>query len=543
MDTLNQSLAAAALIVGFLIPLLPVLAAVIPRLVGHRGLASGTAARVGLTGVVLGTAVTGLFLFLRAKGSVTTSWSFAGLGIQLDALSVAMTLLVTFVAAVVAAFARSYLHRDGVQQTFTTWFLITTSFVLWLVLSPSLLQLFLAWIGTSVSFHQLLLLYPDRVSAVLAARKKFVISRLGDGLLGGALLLIWNHFGSVDFTVLQAQLGTVAGVQAAVESRACLSACWLVAAAALLKSAQFPFHSWLPDTMETPTPVSALMHAGIINAGGFLVLRLQPLLTVSEGAMALLAVVGGFTALFGSVVMLTQSSVKRALAFSTVAQMGFLFLECGLGIFGAAFLHLTAHSLYKAHAFLRSGEAVARQRMSPSIFPVRPAHLLQAVCGFVAALMVGASISMQWHPAWERAYGEWLLLGLVSASAAFAFSFGVRAASTWASLARTIAGCVIATAASVLLHHGTEAWIRPALRVWGSEPGPVTAAVCAVIGAGFLGVLVLQILVSRPAPGDFLKSLYVHVRNGFYLNTLANRAASLWKRLPQRSCTLGSPTL
>ncbi len=128
--------------------------------------------------------------------------------------------------------------------------------------------------------------------------------------------------------------------------------------AALLKTATLPLHGWLTEVMEAPTPVSALLHAGIINAGGVLLLRFADPVQASPGAMAALVMVGGLTALFGAVVMLTQSAVKTALAWSTVAQMGFMILQCGLGLWALALLHIVAHSLYKAHAFLSSGGAV-----------------------------------------------------------------------------------------------------------------------------------------------------------------------------------------
>ncbi len=126
----------------------------------------------------------------------------------------------------------------------------------------------------------------------------------------------------------------------------------------MLKTAAFPLHGWLTEVMEAPTPVSALLHAGIINAGGFLLIRTAELVQASPGAMAALVMIGGLTALFGAAVMLTQSAIKTALAWSTVAQMGFMLLQCGLGLWALALLHIVAHSLYKAHAFLSSGGAV-----------------------------------------------------------------------------------------------------------------------------------------------------------------------------------------
>jgi NAD(P)H-quinone oxidoreductase subunit 5 len=129
-------------------------------------------------------------------------------------------------------------------------------------------------------------------------------------------------------------------------------------AAAALKTAAFPLHGWLTEVMEAPTPVSALLHAGIINSGGVLLITAAPLVQASTGAMAALVMIGGLTALFGAAVMLTQSAIKTALAWSTVSQMGFMLLQCGLGLWTLALLHIVAHSLYKAHAFLSSGGAV-----------------------------------------------------------------------------------------------------------------------------------------------------------------------------------------
>ena len=173
-------------------------------------------------------------------------------------------------------------------------------------------------------------------------------------------------FGSFDYADVFAE-AVALQEQSAANSMLVSAIGGLFVLAAMTKSAQFPFHSWLPDTMEAPTPVSALMHAGIINAGGFLVIRLSPLVVLSPAALGMLAMIGAITAPLGGVVMLSQTSVKRSLAFSTIAQMGFMMLQCGLGGFSAALLHIVAHSLYKAHAFLSSGsvlEQAARMQLT-----------------------------------------------------------------------------------------------------------------------------------------------------------------------------------
>ena len=166
----------------------------------------------------------------------------------------------------------------------------------------------------------------------------------------------------------------------------------LLAIAALLKSAQFPTHGWLTEVMETPTPVSALLHAGVINAGGFLLIRFADVMLLAPGVLAALVMIGGFTALFGSLVMLTQPAVKTSLAWSTVAQMGFMIFECGLALFPLALLHIVAHSLYKAHSFLASGGAVEQVAAIP-----RPGPVAVPEAGAVGAgLPVGARRSMSW---------------------------------------------------------------------------------------------------------------------------------------------------
>ena len=299
------------------------------------------------------------------------------LGIYFDSLSAIVLVLVSFLLAVVTRYSINYLAGDPGQGRFTKWLCLTGGAVLAIVISGNLVQFALAWCATSLSLHKLLLFYPDRPGAVLAARKKFIISRLGDLCLLSVIVLVYQQFHTWDFAALFAGAEQLHENGPGAGHLSINLICFLLVAGAMLKSAQFPFHSWLPDTMETPTPVSALMHAGIINAGGFLIIRLNPLVTLSPAAMSTLALFGAFTALFASLVMLTHASVKRSLAFSTMAQMGFMMLECGLGAFGLAVLHLVAHSLYKAHAFLASGSIVRLAKFAwvptekPSAHPLR----------------------------------------------------------------------------------------------------------------------------------------------------------------------------
>jgi NAD(P)H-quinone oxidoreductase subunit 5 len=262
--------------------------------------------------------------------------------------------------------------------------------VLGVISAGNLAFLILAWIATSVGLNTLLLFYRERPAAQLAAKTKFIASRLGDLFLICAAASLWMSFGTLAFPEL------FAAARTAPSGTLALPAIFIVLAA-LLKSAQLPFHGWLVEVMETPTPVSALLHAGVINAGGFLVLRLADIVAPSESALHILSLVGGATALFGSIVMLTQTSVKAALAYSTIAQMGFMMLECGLGAFAAALLHILAHSLYKAHAFLSSGSVIDLARASWTPSPGGQPHPARFALALAASVPVAFAVGGMFH--------------------------------------------------------------------------------------------------------------------------------------------------
>ena len=438
------------------------------------------------------------------------------LGLCLDALSVLMLVLVTFLGMVVTRYSVNYLDGDPAQARFSRWLCLTIFAVAMLVVSGNLLMFAIAWVATSMSLHKLLTFYPERPGAMLAAKKKFLISRLGDLCLLVAITLVWHEFGSFEFRdIFTAARGATGPAISWI--------CGLLVAGALMKSAQFPFHSWLPDTMETPTPVSALMHAGIINAGGFLVVRLSPLLTQSPGALNALALVGAFTALFASVTMMTQTSIKRSLAWSTVAQMGFMMLQCGLGAFALAMLHLVAHSLYKAHAFLSSGSIVniSKSAWTPSGRPA--AHPVVVLGSVVAALAVGCGIAAAMGLRIHSDPGHLLLV------AVFIMALAHLLWTLWSSSLRTgllFWGLLIitgATAACFALHSAFEHLLASALPEYAPLRSGFEHAVMAFIGLLFLAVLIFQSQLPLWAARPAFARLYVHASNGFYLGTLLGR--------------------
>lgn len=307
-------------------------------------------------------------LWLESAGT-SPLLGVAGIGLssRLDVISATMLVLVSFVGWIVVRYSTSYLDGEARQGAFLGWMTTTLACVLLLVQAGNLVLFVAAWIATGLSLQRLLLFYADRTQAIRAGRKKFVTARLGDAAMIGAALVLYAGFGTADI----ASILTAAGGAEAKEGT--LWAAALLAFAAALKSAQFPSHGWLIEVMETPTPVSALLHAGVINGGGFLLIRFADVMVLEPGVLAVLVALGGFTALLGGLSMLAQPAVKTSLAWSTIGQMGFMIMQCGLALFPLALLHIVAHSLYKAHAFLASGEAVdnvaAIRRPGPVAIP------------------------------------------------------------------------------------------------------------------------------------------------------------------------------
>jgi NAD(P)H-quinone oxidoreductase subunit 5 len=351
-----------------------------PRKLAHCWAAAKSlfVALMAITGFI------GLMLFADGPGFTTGLPEIgAQFGLFPSGLSLWMSMLVGFIGWVIIRYADDYLRGDPGRARFFPWFLITLASVLVLVLTNHLLVLVGAWVGVSLSLHHLLTLYPQRVAANAAALQKFVISRVGDACVLSAVLLLHHHYGTFYLPEMMAAASSGAG-----QSLVLQSASVLLAIAALLKCAQLPVHGWLLRVMEAPTPVSALLHAGIINLGGFLWLRLYPVFDGFTPGHGILLVVGGVTAVVAALVMMTQSSVKHSLAWSTSAQMGFMLFEIGLGAYTLALLHLLAHSLYKAHLFLASNRTVVDSHLLAGYTGVERVQLINGVLAAVVAVVI-----------------------------------------------------------------------------------------------------------------------------------------------------------
>jgi NAD(P)H-quinone oxidoreductase subunit 5 len=478
------------------------------------------------TGLTLALAVAAAVAVATRGAAVSPTLGIGewGLGVRLDALSVTLFLLIAFVGTVVADFSRRYLDGDPRQAAFAARLCMTLAAVITLVLAANLLTLVLAWIATSLALHTLLVFRPERRGAVVAARKKFIAARIGDAALVGAAVLLFAAFGTADIGAI---LDAAAAARAAGEVPGlAVGAAALIAVAAILKSAQFPLHGWLPEVMETPTPVSALLHAGIINAGGFLVVRFADVMLLSPGALHTLAIVGGFTALFGAVVMLTQPAVKTQLAWSTVAQMGFMLLQCGLGSFALAVLHLVAHSLYKAHAFLSSGSAVDVARAVPGrvLPPVSALHIalgLPLALGLYVAVAAGASLVLGSSPA-VIALGAIMVLGLTH--------FLIQGVRGGPGVFLRVAGAALGVSLLYVTAQAAAAWLLADAVPATPPAGPVDLAIMALAVASFAAVSVGQLVAPRLAGARVAQAAYVHLQNGLYLNALLNRLVGAFRQ-------------
>lgn len=386
--------------------------------------------------------------------------------------------LVQFLGLVIAAFSSRYLEGEPGQRGYAAALGIVLGAVQLLLLAQHWVVLIAAWALVGLALERLLCFYPDRPFALLAAHKKRVADRLADLLLIVAAGLAWHATGSGALGALDAYAGAAALPVGLELSAACL------ALAAILRTALLPVHGWLIQVMEAPTPVSALLHAGVVNLGGFVLIRFGGLLAHAQAARVILVAFGLLTALCAGLVTLTRVSIKVRLAWSTVAQMGFMLLECGLGLYSLAALHLIGHSLYKAHAFLSASSVVAAtgERALRGAAPRSALSLLLAPAASVAlALGVRHLAGAGWAAWWS------MILGLAWAPLFWLpqWRHGARAVLVRAGAA--VALCVGLSLAGAALH---------ALPIGVADGAPALAPL-ALAGASLL-YLALALLQFRP---------------------------------------------
>lgn len=293
----------------------------------------------------------------------TFEWAAAGnfhltMGYTIDNLTAMMLVVVTTVAFLVMIYTDGYMAHDPGYVRFYAYLSLFGSSMLGLVISPNLVQIYIFWELVGMCSYLLVGFWYDRKAAADACQKAFVTNRVGDfGLLLGILGLFWST-GSFDFTIMGDRLGELVETGSISNFLAILFAI-LVFLGPVAKSAQFPLHVWLPDAMEGPTPISALIHAAtMVAAGVFLIARMYPVFEHVPAAMTVISFTGAFTAFLGATIAITQNDIKKGLAYSTISQLGYMVMAMGVGAYSAGLFHLMTHAYFKAMLFLGSGSVI-----------------------------------------------------------------------------------------------------------------------------------------------------------------------------------------
>jgi NAD(P)H-quinone oxidoreductase subunit 5 len=493
------------------------------------------------TGAAVGAAVLSLGWLLAGGVGMALGPALGSLGdlgtlhlsLRSDALGALMLVLVSFIGWTIVGYSQPYLHGERGQSRYIRGLMLTLAAVALLVMTNNLLVLALAWIGTSLTLHGLLTFFNTRPQALIAAHKKFIASRVADLCLLAGVFLVGQQLGTMEIdkaiaaaTVLPAMTGPLQ------------TAALLLAASALLKCAQLPVHGWLIQVMEAPTPVSALLHAGVVNLGGFLLIRLGGLVGDVPAAQALLVVVGSVTAVVAALVMMTRISIKVSLAWSTCAQMGFMMMQCGLGLYDLALLHLVAHSLYKAYAFLGAGGAVEQNRLQQMTPPPPPLSAAQWLLGAIVGMVLVAAAALAWGFSPSKAPALWALGGILSLALAPLLAGPVLRVGGWWRLAGLAAAFAIA-----LAYFGLHAVFSFWLGADALGAAPSMALVSWVLGCFGLLFVVQGAVRARPQ-GVLSRSLYPWLFAGLYLDELFTRLTfRLWPaRAPTTPGTLAKPT-
>lgn len=457
-----------------------------------------------------------------------------GFSLRLDGLSVLLLTMVSLVGFAVLEFSRNYLDGDKHQAAFLDGLSQTLGLVTLLLLSNNLFQLFFAWVTTSLALQKLLMFYPDRVGAQVVAKKKFFIARLSDFCLLVASISLYLQFETAELTPILSQLKVLESA-----SSLLFVAVTFLTLSAFLKSAIFPTHGWLIEVMETPTPVSALLHAGLINAGVFLVVRFSPAFQLVEPAMNFLVLFGGFTALFAASAMLTQSTIKVSLAYSSAAHMGFMLLLCGLGAFSIAVLHLVGHSFYKAHAFLSSGSIVDYIKALNGA-PEKKAVSLKVIflsLVFALAIFFGVALLFGVVP-WESQSG-------LTVTILFSLAIMVFLAQASQQPRVLLAALPLAILVTTWFYGLEIVGLQLLKDILPTHPRNFSLLPIAVIGI-FSAVGVAQLFLPSLSRQKLWTGLYVHLKNGLYANILLDRLSgsyALVKKESQTRVALPTPRL
>lgn len=439
-------------------------------------------------------------------------------GLVIDRLSALMGLFVALVGCVVHRFACRSMEGHPERSRFLMLLALAVMIAFTLSLSGHLLLLMVMWSLLGAVVHPLLRFGDGSAAAARVARRESVAARVGEVTLLIAGITLWWTCGTADIGACVAQASSMDPVIRTVVGL-------LLAVAAMSRAVQVPFHAWLPDSMHVPTPVSALLHAGIVNAGGILLLRFAPILVRVPEACLLLSIVGTLTVIIGSLAMSQQVRLKQGLAWSTVAQMGFMVVQCAVAAFPAALLHLVGHGACKALAFLRSGASPAATRPAGTA----AMHLTLLVLGTASAM------PSMWLAEWWTGFSPWHTPGETALAAIVALAVGQTWMLAWAAVTRTIRAVVQGVGISVLaslavpqlcfgLYRGAGMFLAPVLGELPAPSGPLATLAAALPAAAITLLVLAHALQPWLVRWSRWRSLLVQARAGFHLGRLTDRA-------------------
>ncbi len=346
--------------VVLLIPLLPLISFVFTGLLGRRYLKEKS--HFASVGAVAISWLLSMYVFIQVERGHTLSWQIyswiavghfsVDIGFLVDELTAIMLLVVATVGFMVHVYSIGYMHGDKGYYRFFAYINLFMFSMFMLVLANNYLLLYVFWEAVGLCSYLLIAFWFPKVSASNAGMKAFLVNRVGDFGFSLGIMLIFVTLGTLSYSGVFAAAGGLSGGMAT-------AICLLLFTGAVGKSAQFPLHVWLPDAMEGPTPVSSLIHAAtMVNAGVYMVARSNPLFAHSHTAMLVVAIIGTFTAIFAASIAMVQTDIKKVLAYSTVSQLGYMFMALGVGAWTAAMFHLLAHGFFKGLLFLCSGSVI-----------------------------------------------------------------------------------------------------------------------------------------------------------------------------------------
>jgi len=483
---------------------------------------------------VQGNATTVVLATWFDSGAFEASWA-----VRYDTLSAVMVGMVTLVSTLIHIYSIGYMSHDNAIPRFMSYLSLFTFAMLMLVTADNLAQLFFGWEGVGLASYLLIGFWYTRESACAAAIKAFIVNRVGDVGFALGIAAVFVIFGSIEFDTIfaaapeqQHLLWTIAGI----EMRAVELACVLLFIGAMGKSAQLFLHTWLPDAMEGPTPVSALIHAAtMVTAGVFLVARMSPLFEFAPTALSIVTIIGASTTLFAATIGCVQNDIKRVIAYSTCSQLGYMFFAAGVGAYPAAIFHLFTHAFFKALLFLGAGSVI--HAMSGEQDIRRMGGIWRKIPQTYALMWIG-SLALAGVPFFAGYYSKDMVLEVAFAARSvvgtYAFVVGLLTASltafySWRLLILTFHGAP--RASEEVMHHVHE-----------SPPVMILPLVVLAIGAVFAGMVFYPSMVGhnwKEFWGDSIATLPRAALHNETIMEAARRVPSWVPLAPTAMCVSG----